>query len=195
MWFDSGCTHAFFLDGKENQIWPASIYLEGTDQHRGWFHSSLLESCGTRGIAPYESVLTHGFVLHEDGLKMSKSSSNIVSPTEIVDKSGADILRLWVASSDYSEDLKIGPDIIKSNIDSYRRLRNTLRFILGNLSDFSKDEVVPFDNLNELDQYILSELSKLESKVIENYKIFEYKKFFPWFLISVLTIFLHFILI
>ena len=94
---------------------------------------------------------------------MSKSSSNIVSPTEIVDKSGADILRLWVASSDYSEDLKIGPDIIKSNIDSYRRLRNTLRFILGNLSDFSKDEVVPFDNLNELDQYILSELSKLES--------------------------------
>ena len=178
VWFDSGCTHAFVLDGKENQIWPASIYLEGTDQHRGWFHSSLLESCGTRGIAPYESVLTHGFVLHEDGLKMSKSSSNIVSPTEIVDKSGADILRLWVASSDYSEDLKIGPDIIKSNIDSYRRLRNTLRFILGNLSDFSKDEVVPFDNLNELDQYILSELSKLESKVIENYKIFEYQKVF-----------------
>ena len=178
VWFDSGCTHAFVLDGKENQIWPASIYLEGTDQHRGWFHSSLLESCGTRGIAPYESVLTHGFVLHEDGLKMSKSSSNILSPTEIIDKSGADILRLWVASSDYSEDLKIGPDIIKSNIDSYRRLRNTLRFILGNLSDFSKDEVVPFDNLNELDQYILSELSKLESKVIENYKIFEYQKVF-----------------
>ena len=103
VWFDSGCTHAFVLDGKEDQIWPASIYLEGTDQHRGWFHSSLLESCGTRGVAPYESVLTHGFVLHEDGNKMSKSSSNIVPPAEIVEKSGADILRLWVASSDYSE--------------------------------------------------------------------------------------------
>ena len=96
VWFDSGCTHAFVLDGKEDQIWPASIYLEGTDQHRGWFHSSLLESCGTRGIAPYEAVLTHGFVLHEDGNKMSKSSSNIVPPAEIIEKSGADILRLWV---------------------------------------------------------------------------------------------------
>ena len=119
VWFDSGCTHAFVLDGKEDQIWPASIYLEGTDQHRGWFHSSLLESCGTRGIAPYEAVLTHGFVLHEDGNKMSKSSSNIVPPAEIIEKSGADILRLWVASSDYSDDLKIGPEIIKSNADSY----------------------------------------------------------------------------
>ena len=178
VWFDSGCTHAFVLDGKDDQIWPASIYLEGTDQHRGWFHSSLLESCGTRGIAPYESVLTHGFILHEDGLKMSKSSSNTVSPAEIIEKSGADILRLWVASSDYSEDLKIGPEIIKSNIDSYRRLRNTLRFILGNLSDFTEKEKIPLNDLDELELYILSELEILKKEVISNYKIFEFQKVF-----------------
>ena len=155
VWFDSGCTHAFVLEGQKDQIWPASIYLEGTDQHRGWFHSSLLESCGTRGVAPLiDSVLTHGFVLHEDGAKMSKSSANIVAPAEIVEKSGADILRLWVASSDYSEDLKIGTEIIKSNVDSYRRLRNTLRFILGNLSDFSEDEKVDYNKLDDLDHYI-----------------------------------------
>ena len=138
VWFDSGCTHAFVLEDND-EPWPASLYLEGTDQHRGWFHSSLLESCGTRGTAPYESVLTHGFVLHEDGAKMSKSSNNIVSPAEVIEKSGADILRLWVANSDFSEDLKIGSEIIKSNVDTYRRLRNTIRFILGNLSDFSED--------------------------------------------------------
>ena len=178
VWFDSGCTHAFVLEGQKNQKWPASIYLEGTDQHRGWFHSSLLESCGTRGVAPYESVLTHGFVLHEDGAKMSKSSSNIVAPAEVVEKSGADILRLWVASSDYSEDLKIGPEIIKSNIDSYRRLRNTLRFILGNLSDFSEDEKVDYNELNDLDHYVLSSLVNLEEEVIKNFKIFEYQKVF-----------------
>ena len=178
VWFDSGCTHAFVLEGQENQIWPASIYLEGTDQHRGWFHSSLLESCGTRGVAPYESVLTHGFVLNEDGVKMSKSSSNIVSPSEVVEQSGADILRLWVASSDYSEDLRIGPEIIKSNVDSYRRLRNTLRFILGNLSDFCEEESIDYDQLNDLDHYILSSLVSLEEEIIKNYKIFEYQRVF-----------------
>ena len=178
VWFDSGCTHAFVLDGKEDQIWPASIYLEGTDQHRGWFHSSLLESCGTRGIAPYEAVLTHGFVLHEDGNKMSKSSSNIIPPAEIIEKSGADILRLWVASSDYSDDLKIGPEIIKSNIDSYRRLRNSLRFILGNLDNFEDSEKIKFSDLPELDQYILGRLSVIEEEVLKNYQIFEYQKVF-----------------
>jgi len=178
VWFDSGCTHAFVLEGQKDQIWPASIYLEGTDQHRGWFHSSLLESCGTRGVAPYESVLTHGFVLHEDGAKMSKSSLNIVAPAEVIEKSGADILRLWVASSDYSEDLKIGPEIIKSNVDSYRRLRNTLRFILGNLTDFSEGEKVDYNKLNDLDHYVLSSLVNLEEEVIKNYKIFEYQKVF-----------------
>ena len=178
VWFDSGSTHSFVLEKREDLKWPASMYLEGSDQHRGWFHSSLLESCGTRGVAPYESVLTHGFVLHEDGNKMSKSSSNIVPPAEIVEKSGADILRLWVASSDYSEDLKIGPEIIKSNADSYRRLRNTLRFILGNLNDFSEDEKVNFLDLPELDQYILHKLAYLEDEVLKSYQSFEYQRVF-----------------
>ena len=177
VWFDSGCTHAFVLEGND-EPWPASLYLEGTDQHRGWFHSSLLESCGTRGTAPYESVLTHGFVLHEDGAKMSKSSNNIVSPAEVIEKSGADILRLWVANSDFSEDLKIGSEIIKSNVDTYRRLRNTLRFILGNLSDFSEDSSLEYNDLTDLDKYILSQLAILERNVLNNYEIFEYQKVF-----------------
>ena len=177
VWFDSGCTHAFVLE-ENNQPWPASLYLEGTDQHRGWFHSSLLESCGTRDTAPYESVLTHGFVLHEDGAKMSKSSNNIVSPAEVIEKSGADILRLWVANSDFSEDLKIGPEIIKSNVDTYRRLRNTIRFILGNLSDFTIQSAVEYNDLTDLDKYILSQLVILEKDVLKNYEIFEYQKVF-----------------
>ena len=177
VWFDSGCTHAFVLEDND-EPWPASLYLEGTDQHRGWFHSSLLESCGTRGTAPYESVLTHGFVLHEDGAKMSKSSNNIVSPAEVIEKSGADILRLWVANSDFSEDLKIGSEIIKSNVDTYRRLRNTIRFILGNLSDFSEDSSLEYSDLTDLDKYILSQLAILEKNVLKNYEIFEYQKVF-----------------
>ena len=123
VWFDSGCTHTFVLEGREDLSWPASLYLEGTDQHRGWFHSSLLESCGTRGRAPYDAVLTHGFVMGEDGQKMSKSLGNIVSPKDVVDQHGADILRLWVVGSDYSEDLRIGPEILKSHSDIYRRLQ------------------------------------------------------------------------
>tara|TARA_Y100000996_G_scaffold266092_1_gene209369 strand:- start:157 stop:2967 length:2811 start_codon:yes stop_codon:yes gene_type:complete len=177
VWFDSGCTHAFVLEDND-EPWPASLYLEGTDQHRGWFHSSLLESCGTRGTAPYESVLTHGFVLHEDGAKMSKSSNNIVSPAEVIEKSGADILRLWVANSDFSEDLKIGSEIIKSNVDTYRRLRNTIRFILGNLSDFSEGSSLEYSDLTDLDKYILSQLAILEKDVLKNYEIFEYQKVF-----------------
>ena len=177
VWFDSGCTHAFVLEDND-EPWPASLYLEGTDQHRGWFHSSLLESCGTRGTAPYESVLTHGFVLHEDGAKMSKSSNNIVSPAEVIEKSGADILRLWVANSDFSEDLKIGSEIIKSNVDTYRRLRNTIRFILGNLSDFSEGSSLEYSDLTDLDKYILSQLAILEKNVLKNYEIFEYQKVF-----------------
>ena len=134
VWFDSGSTHSFVLEGRKDLKWPASLYLEGSDQHRGWFHSSLLESCGTRGRAPYDAVLTHGFVMGEDGYKMSKSLGNIVSPQDVIDKNGADILRLWVVGSDYSEDLRIGPEIIKSHVDIYRRLRNTLRFLLGNFA-------------------------------------------------------------
>ena len=136
VWFVSGATQAFVLEKFDGLEWPASLYLEGSDQHRGWFQSSLLESCGTRGRAPYDAVLTHGFVMAEDGRKMSKSLGNVVAPQEVVDKFGADILRLWVVASDYSEDLRIGPEIIKHQVDTYPRLRNTLHYLLGNLTDF-----------------------------------------------------------
>ncbi len=142
VWFDSGSTHAFVLERRPDLHWPASLYLEGSDQHRGWFHSSLLESCGTRGRAPYEAVLTHGFVLDEQGRKMSKSLGNVVAPQEVVAQSGADILRLWVVASDYTEDLRIGPEILKQQADAYRRLRNTLRYLLGNLAGFAESERV-----------------------------------------------------
>ena len=143
VWFDSGSTHAFVLEKRPELRWPASLYLEGSDQHRGWFHSSLIEACGTRGRAPYEAVLTHGFVLDEDGRKMSKSLGNVIAPQEVMQQSGADILRLWVVGSDYAEDLRIGPEILKHMGDAYRRLRNTLRYLLGALAGFTPDEAVP----------------------------------------------------
>ena len=158
VWFDSGCTHAFTLENREDLKWPASLYLEGTDQHRGWFHSSLLESCGTRGRAPYDAVLTHGFVMGEDGSKMSKSLGNIVSPEDVVKNHGADILRLWVVGSDYSEDLRIGPEVLKRHADIYRRLRNTLRFVLGNLEGFDKNERLDIAEMPELERWILHRL-------------------------------------
>jgi len=162
VWFDSGSTHAFVLEARDDLKSPASLYLEGSDQHRGWFHSSLLESCGTRGRAPYESVLTHGFVMSEDGQKMSKSLGNSVSPQDVNNQNGADILRLWVASSDYSEDLRIGPEIIKQNADMYRRLRNTFRFLLGNLNGFSDAERVDINAMPELERWVLHRLYSLD---------------------------------
>ncbi|MDB2341952.1 isoleucine--tRNA ligase, partial [Candidatus Pelagibacter bacterium] len=135
VWFDSGCTHAFVLEKREDLKWPASMYLEGSDQHRGWFHSSLLESCGTRGKAPYESILSHGFVVDGKGLKMSKSLGNVMAPEDILKKYGADILRIWVASSNYAEDLRIDHSILEQHADSYRKIRNTFRYLLGNLND------------------------------------------------------------
>jgi len=171
VWFDSGSTHSFVLEQRDDLTWPASLYLEGTDQHRGWFHSSLLESCGTRGRAPYEAVLTHGFVMAEDGQKMSKSLGNIVSPQEVVDQYGADILRLWVVGSDYSEDLRIGPEIIKQNADIYRRLRNTLRFLLGNLNGFAAEERLAVAEMPELERWALHrvwEMDKLLRKACDD---------------------------
>ena len=162
VWFDSGCTHSFVLEHRDDLKWPASLYLEGSDQHRGWFHSSLLESCGTRGRAPYEAVLTHGFVMAEDGHKMSKSRGNVVSPQDVVDKYGADILRLWVVGSDYSEDLRIGPEILKQHADIYRRLRNTLRFLLGNLDGFDESERLDPAQMPELERWVLHRLSELD---------------------------------
>ena len=147
VWFDSGCTHVFTLEGNPDLKWPADLYLEGSDQHRGWFHSSLLESCGTRGRAPYDGVLTHGFTLDEQGRKMSKSLGNITAPQDVCDQYGADILRLWVVGTDYTEDQRIGPEILKHQAEAYRRLRNTLRYLLGSLDGYSAAEQVAYADM------------------------------------------------
>ncbi|HXP73550.1 MAG TPA: isoleucine--tRNA ligase [Stellaceae bacterium] len=167
VWFESGASHSYVLEKRADLKWPASLYLEGSDQHRGWFHSSLLESCGTRGRAPYDAVLTHGFVLDEQGRKMSKSLGNVVSPQEVVERSGADILRLWVVASDYSEDLRIGPEILKYQADVYRRLRNTLRYLLGNLAGFSERERLDVAEMPELERWVLHRLAETDALVRE----------------------------
>lgn len=178
VWFDSGATHSYVLEAREDLQWPASLYLEGSDQHRGWFHSSLLESCATRGRAPYDAVLTHGFVLAEDSQKMSKSLGNIVAPQQVMDQHGADILRLWVVGSDYSEDLRIGPEILKQNADIYRRLRNTLRFLLGNLNGFEAAERVGPAEMPELERWVLHRLWQLDGELRAACSSFEFHSFF-----------------
>ena len=178
VWFDSGSTHSFVLEDRDDLQWPATLYLEGSDQHRGWFHSSLLESCGTRGRAPYDAVLTHGFVLADDKQKMSKSTGNVVAPQEIIKQYGADILRIWVVASDYSEDLKIGPDIIKYQTDAYRRLRNTLRFILGNLHGFEESERLPAAEMPELERWVLHRLSEIDELVRDRASSFDFHDMF-----------------
>jgi isoleucyl-tRNA synthetase len=165
VWFDSGSTHSYVLETREDLQWPASMYLEGSDQHRGWFHSSLLESCGTRGRAPFESILSHGFVVDGKGRKMSKSIGNVISPDEIINKYGADILRIWVVASDYSEDLKIDNQIINYQIDSYRKIRNTIRFLLGNLNNFSVNEAVELEQMPDLEKYILNKVSQMNTEL------------------------------
>ncbi|MEM0900187.1 MAG: isoleucine--tRNA ligase [Pseudomonadota bacterium] len=175
VWFDSGSTHAFCLEQRKDLKWPADLYLEGSDQHRGWFHSSLLESAGTRGRAPYDAVLTHGFVMAEDGTKMSKSKGNVVTPQEVIKQSGADILRLWVTTSDYSEDLRLGKTILQTNIDSYRKLRNTTRWMLGTLAH-DKGESVDYANMPELERLMLHRLWELDSVVRDGYNSFDFKR-------------------
>ena len=173
VWFDSGSTHAFVLEDRNDLKSPANLYLEGSDQHRGWFHSSLLESVGSRGKAPFEGILTHGFVLDEKGRKMSKSLGNTVNPQDILRDYGADILRLWVVGSDYYEDLRIGKEIIKHHSDHYRRLRNTLRYLLGSLNNFSEDERVEYSEMTELEKWVLHRLAQINASVInktENYE-------------------------
>ena len=177
VWFDSGSTHAYVLEKREDLKWPASMYLEGSDQHRGWFHSSLLESCGTRGRAPFESILSHGFVVDGKGLKMSKSLGNIMAPEDILKKYGADILRIWVAASDYAEDLRIDNSILEQHAESYRKIRNTFRYILGNLND--KFEKVNFEkldisNLPELEQFMLCKIFKMNLMFEKNFKIYNF---------------------
>ncbi len=164
VWFESGSTHAFVLEAR-GLPWPADLYLEGSDQHRGWFHSSLLEAVGTRGRAPFKAVLTHGFVLDEEGRKMSKSLGNVVAPQEVCDQFGADILRLWVMNSDTAEDLRIGREILKQQAELYRRLRNTLRWILGGLAGFSDAERVPTAAMPELERFVLHRLSEIDAAI------------------------------
>ncbi|MBU3888253.1 isoleucine--tRNA ligase [Methylosinus sp. KRF6] len=188
VWFDSGSTHSFTLedpahfpglagikrkrDGGADEV----LYLEGSDQHRGWFHSSLLESCGTRGRAPYDIVLTHGFTLDEHGHKMSKSKGNVVAPQKVIADAGADILRLWVASVDYSDDQRIGPEILKSVTDNYRKLRNTIRWMLGTLAHYRAQEKIAYADLPELERLVLHRLSELGEEVGAAYAEFDYKK-------------------
>jgi len=181
VWFDSGATHTYVLEKRKDLIWPASMYLEGSDQHRGWFHSSLLESCGTRGRAPFKSILTHGFVVDGKGLKMSKSTGNIIAPEEILKKYGADILRAWVAASDYSEDLRLDHSILEQHAESYRKIRNTFRFILGNLID----QKINFD-LNskeiekwpELERFMLHQIFALNKKFEKYFKEYNFHKLY-----------------
>ena len=188
VWFDSGSTHSYVLntprhfptldgihrivDGGADRV----MYLEGSDQHRGWFQSSLLESCGTRGRAPFDVVLTHGFVLDEKGEKMSKSVGNVVAPQDVIKSSGADILRLWVAASDYADDLRIGPRIVENFVDTYRKLRNTLRWSLGTLSHADPAHTVAFADMPELERYILHRLAETHREVVAAYAAYDYKR-------------------
>jgi isoleucyl-tRNA synthetase len=165
VWFDSGSTHAFALEGRENTRWPADLYLEGSDQHRGWFQSSLLESCGTRARAPYDAILTHGFTVDEQGEKMSKSKGNTIEPDAVIRESGAEILRLWAAMVDYAEDQRIGKTILQTTIDGYRKLRNTIRYLLGALAGFEEAERVGLEDMPPLERFVLHRLQELDGQV------------------------------
>ena len=175
VWFDSGVSHAAVLEANPKLHSPADLYLEGSDQHRGWFHSSLLESVGTRGTAPYKSVLTHGFVLDGSGRKMSKSMGNVVAPEDVIKKFGADILRLWCAAQDYRDDTRISQEILTRVAEAYRRIRNTCRYILGNIHDFDPaTQAVPFADMPEIDRWALHQLELLKERVLNAYREYEF---------------------
>ncbi|HXW48626.1 MAG TPA: isoleucine--tRNA ligase [Xanthobacteraceae bacterium] len=189
VWFDSGSTHAFVLEDPEHfpalahirrkaDGGEAVMYLEGSDQHRGWFQSSLLESCGTRGRAPFDIVLTHGFVLDEAGRKMSKSLGNVTAPQDVIEGAGADILRMWVCAADYADDLRIGAEILKTTVDTYRKLRNTLRWMLGNLAHFRPADRVAPEAMPELERLMLHRLAELDPLIRQSYADFDYKRIF-----------------
>ena len=181
VWFDSGATHSYVLEKRKDLHWPASMYLEGSDQHRGWFHSSLLESCGTRGKAPFKSILTHGFVVDGKGLKMSKSTGNIIAPEDVLKKYGADILRTWVASSDYAEDLKLDYSILEQHAESYRKIRNTFRFLLGNLKDQKNNfdlNSKEIENWPELERLILHQIFVLNQNFLTYFKEYNFHKLY-----------------
>ena len=181
VWFDSGSTHSFVLEKRDNLSRgegkrSANLYLEGTDQHRGWFQSSLLESCGTRGDAPYDQVLTHGFTLDKDGKKMSKSLGNGVDPLKMIKQYGADILRLWVTSTDYFNEHRIGEEIIKNQAEAYRKIRNTMRFLIGNLADFDEEEILPINEMPELERWVLHRLTEVDAKVRSGFDDYNYHR-------------------
>jgi isoleucyl-tRNA synthetase len=179
VWFDSGCTHAFVLEsGRWPDLqWPADLYLEGSDQHRGWFQSSLLQSCATRGRAPYNAVLTHGFTMDAKGMKMSKSLGNTIDPLKVMETNGADIIRLWALSVDYTEDHRIGDEILKGVADQYRKLRNTFRYLLGALDGFSEAERVPVEAMPELERYVLALLAKLDGELRKAVDMFDFNTY------------------
>ncbi|MFC7498701.1 isoleucine--tRNA ligase [Enterovirga sp. GCM10030262] len=177
VWFDSGSTHAYVIEARYGEGVRADLYVEGSDQHRGWFQSSLLESCGTRGRAPFEGVLTHGFALDQTGRKMSKSVGNVVDPLAIIRDNGADILRMWVASTDYFEDVRIGKEVLAGASDAYRKLRNTFRYLLGALSDFSEEERVPPADMPELERWVLHRLATLDAELREAADGFEFNRY------------------
>jgi isoleucyl-tRNA synthetase len=175
VWFDSGSSHEAVLSEWPELTWPADIYLEGSDQHRGWFQSSLMVGLGTRGRPPFRQILTHGFLIDVDGKKMSKSVGNTILPQDVVKESGADIIRLWVAMSDYREEIRVGKEIIARVAEAYRKLRNTLRYLLGNLYDFdpATDRVRTAD-LEEVDRYILARYSEVARRILVAYEDYEY---------------------
>jgi isoleucyl-tRNA synthetase len=188
VWFDSGSTHAFVLEDPKHFPSLAGIrrkkdggsdtvmYLEGSDQHRGWFQSSLLESCGTRGVAPYDVVLTHGFVLDENGRKMSKALGNVTPPQDVIKQSGADILRMWASASDYADDLRIGPEVLKTTVETYRKLRNTIRWMLGSLAHFNPEDRTTYEQMPELERLMLHRLTELDALIRRAYADFDYKR-------------------
>ncbi|MFZ5795716.1 MAG: class I tRNA ligase family protein, partial [Pseudomonadota bacterium] len=179
VWFDSGCTHAFVLEsGRWPDLqWPANLYLEGSDQHRGWFQSSLMEACGTRGRAPYDAVLTHGFTMDAKGMKMSKSLGNTINPLDLMKESGADILRLWALSVDFTEDHRIGKEILNGVSDQYRKLRNTFRYLLGALEGFDEAERLPVADMPELERYMLHLLAELDAKLRAAVEVYDFNSY------------------
>jgi isoleucyl-tRNA synthetase len=177
VWFDSGSTHAYVIEARYGEDVRADLYVEGSDQHRGWFQSSLLESCGTRGRAPFEAVLTHGFALDRDGRKMSKSIGNTVDPLAVIKESGADILRLWAASTDYFEDVRIGKEVLAGTSDAYRKLRNTFRYLLGALDGFTEAERVPAAAMPELERFILHRLAELDAELKAAVEGFDFNRY------------------